>query len=324
MALATPTYTVYPYLNYDSTSWGWGPFLNIANVTYSLNATTGEMWDGAPSGGNPTGSPVVQTTANGIYSGRLVSASDMTYITTAKGSCGVTPCIGQSDVDLLANRLDSAGNPVNYSYYYWQTSSNTWDQMAYLLDGTTPVPFFAPLPVKFSIPNTTKYGINAGTNTFLQYGDFGDLYGIPNSCVDLRNNGDCVYSATLSSAGPGTCVLGTTYDYKCSTTITPPDKQYWAAEFSIPFDPTIGVVTATQTQGSIAQGTQYLVKALDKELRLSTVPKSICTVLGLDQPISVTKLPSSDQWKDPAANIGAKPVLNPVPAPRVIHGVKQY
>ena len=188
--------------------------------------------------------------------------------------------------------------------------------MAFLIDGATTLEFYPSLPVTFTVPSTTKYGYNAGRVVGLQYGDFGNLWGINNKCVDLRSNLDCVYYDPLIP----------TWDPTLSTTkvITPYDKRYWTAEYSIPYDETLGVVTTAIAQGSVAKGTKFLVKALEKESRLAKVPIGICTVQGLGQNISVDKLPSTDQWIDPSVSIGTKAILNPLPAPRVIHGVKQY
>lgn len=273
---------------------GWGPFAALVNQTYSLDPVTGNLLDGPIVSGSPTGSPVVNTTTSVVTSGKLVTATVMASIQTAKTAAAcISPCSSQSDVDLLTN-------PV---YYVWQTSSDSWSQMAFLFDGTKTVTFYPPLPVSFLVPNTTEYGNLAGSTVSLQYDEFGNLWGIPNECIDIITNTDCVFvgiTATLSA------------------------NQHWAPRFSIPFSTTDGVVTAGISQGTITQGMQFLVKALDKEIRLAPVPENICTVLGLTKPISIAKLPSSADWSDPRPMVGTKPVLDPVPAPQVIHGVKQY
>lgn len=282
---------------------GWGPFATLSNQSYSLDPASGNLLDSAPVSGNPSGNPVIQTTTTGaIYSGKMVTYSDMATILNLKSTCGTGgPCYSQSDVDLLTN-------PV---YYVWQTSPDSWDQMAFLTDPATSktVTFYPPLPVNFTVPNTAAYGSLAGSTVSLQYGDFGSLWGIPNKCVDLTSNTDCVFSGG---------------------TLTPPANQHWAPVFSIPFSTTDGIVTAAADQGAITdprritKGTQFLVKALDKEVRLAQVPVNICTALGLTKPITVSKLPSYADWSDPTPKLGSKPVLNPAPAPQVIDGVKQY
>lgn len=286
-------------------------------VSYTLNTTSYNLKDSALQ-------DVVQTQLNYIgQSGKMVKASDMTDITAAKvaaltctSGCSYT----QANIDILAGLADSSNGGqirTSYSYYKWFTSSYSWDQMAFLNNGTTILTFYPAIPVSFKIPNSTKYGDNANTTSLLYYGDFGNLWGIPYKCIDLRNNNDCIYAHWIS---------GTTYSYDqiAYPEITPYDKQYYSAEYSIPFDITSGVVTAAITQGNIIKGTQFLVKSLDKELRLNRVPIGVCEVQGLGQNISVGSLPSSTKWNDPSVIIGPKPVLTPIPAPRVIDGVKQY
>lgn len=279
----------------DFAGTGWGPFSVLDNQSYSLDPATGNLRDGAPVGSTPSGVPVVKTTSGAIYSGKLVTGTDMLLIKGIKPTCASAPCYSQSDIDLLTN-------PV---YYVWQSSPDSWDQMAFLTDQATnkQVTFYPPLPVSFAVPNTSTYGSLAGSTVTLQYGDFGDLWGIPNKCVDLTTNTDCVFSPAPSP--------------------TLSANQHWAPKFSIPFNTTEGFVTVGQAQGAIAAG-NYLVKALDKEIRLAEVPGVVCQALGLTKPITISKLPSSADWIDPRPLLGTKPVLNPIPAPQVIDGVKQY
>lgn len=297
----------------------WATFSALNNYSYTLDVASGNMLDAT----NAAVANTIDSTSR--YTGRLVTNTDILYIGTQK-SCASVSC-SQSDVDLLSNRLDTGGNPVPYSYYVWQTSTNYWDQMAFLYTGTdttNTVNFYAPLPVKFTVPNSTKYGTLAGSTTILQYDSFGSLWGIPNKCTDIRDNTDCVHSALLT-ATVGTCLIGTTYDPACSSAITPYASQRWTPSFSIPFSLTEGYVTADIDQlPLIAKDTQLLVKALDKEARLAKVNKNICTVLGLAEPAKLNKLASYADWINPEATVGTKTVLSPVPAPRVIHGVKQY
>lgn len=270
---------------------GWGPFASLVNYSYTLDAATGNLVDAALA-------PVVQTTTSTVYSGRLVTATDMAAIQATKTTlCGTGCTYSQSDIDLLASP----------TYYEWRTSSDSWNQMAFLNDGTNTVIFYPPLPVSFTVPSGTAYGNLAGSIISLEYGEFGNLWGIPNKCVDASTNLDCVF------------------DDPITTTINEATvNQRWTPQFSIPFDTTTGVVTSSVTQGTTTAGTQFLVKALDKEIRLSQVNKNLCLVLGLTEPVTIKRLATYSDWIDPIANSGDKTALNPVPAPRVIHGVKQY
>jgi hypothetical protein len=89
------------------------------------------------------------------------------------------------------------------------------------------------------------------------------------------------------------------------------------------------------TPSYVAQGTTYLVKALDKEVRLGKVAATLCTDpapagagLALPGTGSVT-LPDNTSWNDPSlasssTYVGVKPTFTTPPAPQVIHGVKMY
>jgi hypothetical protein len=254
-------------------------------VPYTLDITSGNMIHSS--------GPVVSTVSQ-FTSGKLLDDAGMSAINTAK--CG-GPCTSynQDDVNLAA------------SYYVWETGPNSYNQMSFLYTGTdttNTVLFYPPLPVSFVVPNTSKYGTLAGSTVSLQYGEFGSLWGIPNKCIDITNNTDCVFGGgTPTSSG----------------------NQRWTPNFSIPFSLTEGYVTAGITQGTlVTQGTQFWVKALDKEVRLAKVNNNICTALGLNDAVRITKLATSADWLDPSSKVGTKTVLNPMPAPRVIHGVKQY
>lgn len=288
---------------------GWAPVNSVAFVSYTLDGTTGNLVDGT---GQVTGQVVstatTGTNANGVRSGRLITPADKLLLIAAKeasGFCGATgagACNGaptpgkgfnQGDVDLLT---------VGSSYYVWETGGQPWNQLAILMNGTTPVTFDPPLQVSFAVPSATaadlaKYGSFAGANISLQYGGFGDLWGIPNECIDVTTNTACDFTPTIGTAQ---------------------NNMRWTSKFTIPFDTTNGVVTAN------AGATTYYVKPLDKEVRLANVLTSTCTTAGLTVPAtgSVT-LPAVTDWVDPAAtNVGTKPTVTD--APRVIHGVKQY
>lgn len=318
-AALTPPTGVSPFVHPETTpSSPVGLFSPL--VSYTLNTSTYNLKDAL-------NNDVVQSKLYDInQSGKMVTGTDMADITSARGCVGSCTTYSQANIDILAGLIDSTTGLVrtSYTYYRWTPSPYSWGQMTFLNDGTNTLTFYPALPVSFKIPNTTNYADNANTTALLYYGDFGNLWGIPYKCIDLRNNSDCVYAhVTLVSAGPPP-VYSYSYDQTLYPEITPYDKQYYSAEYSIPFDTTNGRVTAAIAQGNIAKGTQFLVKSLDKELRLNRVPIGVCEVQGLGQNISVGTLPSSTKWNNPTITIGTKPVLNPVPAPRVIDGVKQY
>lgn len=277
---------------------GWTPV--TAFVNYTLNATSGNMVDAASADVVNTATSGVN--ANGVRSGRMVTAADLTAMISAKeasGVCGSTTAgacssvgYNQGDVDFL---------PVGSSFYVWETGANPWNQLAILMNGSTPVTFDPPLQVSYVVPTGAKYGSYQGATISLQYGGFGDLWGIPNECIDLVTNAACDFTQTAQ------------YQQQ---------NFRWTPNFSIPFDATgvNNVVTVSSTQGSVTAGTQYLAKPLDKEVRLANVS---CSTAGLSTSgLSNAGLPVVTDFVDPTASVGTKPTVTD--APKVIHGVKQY
>lgn len=178
-------------------------------------------------------------------------------------------------------------------YYQWETGANSHNQFAAVKDSSNEfVAFDAPLQVNYSVPNDAdKYREYAGQNIVLQYGGFGELWGIPGHCVSRATN------EVVSCDG---------------------GESRYVAAFTIPMDATVGRVT---------EGTNtYLVKWLDREIRFARKDPSVCVAAGLELPTGIT-LPTAADLKDPSnpssdIYIGAKPVVDT--APRVIHGDVKY
>lgn len=268
---------------------GWTPVTTFVN--YTLNTTTGNLVDAAVA--DVVSTATTGTNSWGVRSGRMLTPTDATAMIAAKeasGLCG-TPNSGacatagynQGDVDLL---------PIGSSFYVWETGGQPWNQIAILKHPTTgvPVTFEAPLQVSFTVPAGAKYGNYQGATISMQYGGFGDLWGIPNQCVDITTNTACDFTQT------------TQYQQQ---------NFRWTPDFSIPAD---SVVTAN------GGATTYFVKALDKEIRLAKVS---CVTAGLSTSgLSNAGLPDATGWNNPTSSVGAKPVVTD--APKVIHGVKQY
>jgi hypothetical protein len=256
-------------------------------LSYTLNATTGNLTNGAAA-------PVVNLTATSQWSsafntqgsGKLIDATTFAAIVPAVG--------GQYTVADLG---------AVSTYYTWRSSTNSWDQLSMLMSGTTPVKFDPPLAVEFVVPANTAgtskpYGNYAGTTVQLNYNGFGDLQGIPSTCVDISTNAPCVFPAT-----------NTTY-------------YNWKPNFLIPFDGAgaatpVGKVTFTPTGGAL---TTYYVKPLNEEVRLSMVG-STCPAPGLSLPTTAPGLPQASGWTDPALGVAPTPANT---APRVIDGVVKY
>ena len=173
-------------------------------------------------------------------------------------------------------------------YYQWETGANSYSQFAAVKDSNNEfVAFDAPLQVTYTVPSGAAFGAYAGQSLVLQYGGFGDLWGIPGECVSRLTN------------APAPC---------------DDQNSRYVAAFAIPFDATLG---------HVSDGTHtYLVKWLDREIRFARKPLSQCTGASLDLPSGLT-LPTAADLKNPSdpdsdIYIGEKPTVTD--APRVIHG----
>jgi hypothetical protein len=279
---------------------GWNFGTGRAPYTYTLDATTGNLIDALGSPVVSTASTNSMTTGNygnnnmGIQSGRLAVLTDLTGNTAVTGR--TLPTVYASGTFL----------PVDFdqltTYYQWQTGGNNWNQLSMLYNGSTPVTFDPPLNVDFVVPTGAQYGSYAGAAFTLQYGGFGNLWGIPSTCIDISTNANCL-----------------------PNNATPQMLQRWTPQFSIPAGSSVTVST-----GQTGAGTSYLVKAMDKEVRLGSVSLSSCTAAALALPASGSvTLPPLGSWSDPSLStstnyVGVKPTFTTTPAPQVIQGVKMY
>ncbi len=213
---------------------------------------------------------------------------------------------------LFVNQTDATCNTTQFCdyavnsaavFYQWQTGPNSWDQFTAVKDSSgNYVHFDAPLQVNFTVPanasGNAPYGTYAGTSLVLQYGGFGNLWGIPGSCFSSTTN----------------------QPVDCST-----QGARYVSDFAIPYDPTAnpqkGVVTTTSNNVT----TTYLVKWLDREIRFAQKSLSVCTGQGLQT--TTATLPAASGLKDPSNStsdvyLGTKPTVTD--APRVIQGQVMY
>lgn len=177
-------------------------------------------------------------------------------------------------------------------YYQWETGPQPFNQFAAVKDANGQfVNFDAPLQVTFAVPQGAAYGQYAGQSIVLQYGGFGDLWGLPGICVSPSTNEEVP------------CDGG--------------DVRY-VPSFVIPHNLSQGVVTTN--------GTTYLVKWLEREIRFARKDLSVCSAAGLTTPVGDI-LPTSADLKNPSDSasdiyIGVRPSV--ASAPRVIHGEVKY
>jgi hypothetical protein len=177
-------------------------------------------------------------------------------------------------------------------YYQWETGPNQYNQFAAVKNGSgTFVNLDPPLQVNFQVPQGAAYGQYAGQSIVLQYGGFGELWGLPGICVSPQTNQEVA------------CDGG---------------EVRYVPSFVIPHDATTGRVT---TNGNI-----YLVKWLEREIRFARKNLAVCDGAGLTVSSGLT-LPTALDLKnpsDPASDIyiGVRPTVTA--APRVIHGEVKY
>ena len=218
----------------------------------------------------PQGSMYAQ---NGINTGRLFDAA----FTNAN-------CPGT----MPAGSVCEPANPL--SYYTWVTGTQQWQQSLWL--STTAgavVAFDAPQNVSYTVPNDPAvYGSYAGVPILLQFNGFGNLYGIPGSCVDPITNAKV------------DCTQNTRY----------------VPLFSIPDGALMDLPKPSTTK--------LIVKALNAELRLKTLGPSAASACASMNLATVT--PPTGGTHDPGNSadvyyIGVKPAVTA--APKVIDGVVQ-
>lgn len=224
----------------------------------------------------------VATTTNswGVMSGALFDKEILNQINPATGK----PYL-QCDWMNQAGGYDICGYkawsdlPV---FYTWETGPDSWNQFSALKDGTGAfLTFEPPLQVKY-VHNKAPY---ADATFMLEYSGFGNLQGIPGKCVDMD----------------------TGLEAQCAND---PGIRYVPA-FVIPPKQADGTLTKVTVDS-----TEYLVKPLELEQRMSKVDVGDCSALSVT-PYALPDL--ATEWTDPA--IGTEPVVTSAPA--VIGGVVQ-
>ncbi len=268
------------YQDVDGSAFNFRPVPNASVVQYSFS--NGVMQQGASSVDASASNNLNNSQFRwGVYSGSLFDVSDLADVQCDSSG---NPSPGGSHVcGFLVGDLNTV--------YQYETGPNPWNQYVGLtpVGSSTPVVFDAPKTFTFAITenNTTLSGTDTlvGSSIVLDYQGFGQLHGIPGSCVNPANN------------EKGACD---------STTFT-----RYVPQFSI-------------QDGAIVNDGQndYFVKYLDREVRLRNVAASTCTGLGLSLPLS-TALPSpaTVNIKTLVGAVGDS--VNQPSTPSVIHGVIQ-
>lgn len=232
------------------------------------------------SGGNVDASSVSRNNMSmfqgGLSSGSLIATADLGSV-----RCDSNGAPNGSGDHLCPALADSA--EVTYQ---WETGPNPWNQYF----GATGVTIDPPKPLAFAATMDNIRAIDkskyAGTTLQLQFNGFGELQGIPGSCVDPDTN------------APVRCNQDTR----------------WV--------PALDIVDGSVVTGG---GSSYYVKFLERELRLTRLTGSADTSckLALALPSGSLTLPTSSSITvNPVTANGPAPTLTTA-TPAVIDGILQ-
>ena len=166
-----------PFANGTDAQWFSAPGAGNT-VSYTFGAAGLVDGNGAPvvleqASQYPSNSMYVQ---NGVQTGWLVEAA-LSNANCPAGTPGSTLC--------------QPANPT--TYYTWQTGPNQWNQSLWLTQGGNVVPFDPPQNIAYTVPTGAAYGSYSGLPILLQFNGFGNLQGIPGTCVNPTDNSpvDC-------------------------------------------------------------------------------------------------------------------------------------
>lgn len=264
-----------PFANGTDTQWFSAPD-SAHTVTYTFGGSGLQDATSAPVTWEtpPSASPYAQ---NGLQTGWLLDSA----LTNANCPAG--------GPDSMAGNLCEPANPA--TYYTWQTGANQWNQSLWLTTAGNVVPFDPPQNIAYTVPTGAAYGSYSGLPILLQFDGFGNLEGIPGSCVNPINN--AVVDCSTSGAS-------------------------YIPSFSIP-DGT----TMTLPSLSGATTTPLIVKALNGQILLKSLGSgaaacSSMTLTPLALPSGGTHDPSNSTDTD---YLGTMPTVTA--APKVIDGVLQ-
>ncbi|WP_370264311.1 hypothetical protein [Limnobacter sp.] len=284
-----------------------GSALNDPSTVYQ--AVNGQQVNYSPVPINPGGGaapPVQYSFSGGVMQqgGSAVDASSSNGLSNSQFRWGVYS--GQMFLasDASSVRCDANGqaNPTGTHYcgrqvanldevYQYETGPNTWNQYQGLVPvgSTTPITFDPPKKFNFvvSTSNTTLPANDPliGSTVVLEYQGFGNLHGIPGTCVDPGTN-------EAVQCGPNTRYV-----------------------------PKFSIVDGTEL---VDGNTSYFVKYLDREVRFGRVAEATCTgapnSLSLPLGLSLPSAPTNNV-KTLVGSVGANPSSSLKPS--VIHGVVQ-
>jgi len=268
--------------NIDETNQTWG---NTA-YTYVFDANTMTMYKDSVSSANSVAYPS-NGTSWGVWTGAMVPASAIAN----------DPTLVQCDWDpneTCGWQLESNAEV----FYRWESGKESWNKLVALEDGNGVVSFDQPLSIKY------EHAAN-GKTYMLEYGGFGDLWGIPEQCFEGET--------------------GT--EINCPWNDPDYTGEYggeWLQvrnQFSIPAGS-----NATYKDDS-ANSVEVVIKALEEEHYLRPVDVANCTNSGLSIVDYTSQFVSLDNWVDPVGDnlMGQVPDVSELesggkPVPAIIDG----
>lgn len=222
--------------------------------------------------------------AHGLQSGRLIDLnSDYSALRCSSGA-GYTQ--NNSGDSICPWMVENA--PV---YYTYETGPNPYNQYMSLSRNGTAVTFDP--PITFSLTTSTSNTTLKTGNTLLgsviqlQYNGFGELQGVPGTCINMSNN-QPIACGQANNTNP----------------------VRWVPAFSIK--------DGTEL---VKAGTSYYVRYLDRELRFAKVADSDCSSLNTAYTTALNATLPSAPTLDARSNNGLSPTLTD--APKVVDGVVQ-
>ena len=276
-AFATGDASTSPFGNNTGTQWFGAPAANTVSYTFDRG--------GLEESTSGTAVPMVLEHASQYPSGSMFAQNGISTGHLFEAALAATNCPSDNN-QYPSGTVCEPANPA--TYYTWQTGPQQWNQSLWLTAGASVVAFDPPQNISYAVPSGSAYGSYAGLPILLQFNGFGNLSGIPGSCVNPVNN--------------------VTVD--CST----PNTRF-VPSFSIPDGATMTLPNPS---------TPLIVKALSAELRLknlgnsATSPCSSMNLVAQTLPSGGTHDPSSSADSE---YLGAKPAVSS--APKVIDGVVQ-
>lgn len=280
-------------LNYGrqtSSTWYQGPIATGSAVSYTFNAS-GMMIE-AGSGTSVDASGMNNLSGRnewGLHTRDLIVDSPAVKCDSSGGNSAATHyCLD------LIQKADVT--------YEWETGPNNWNQLSSLAPSGGSAITFSP-PIKLvgtmsSVNSTLAAGDSRlGSKVYFDYPGFGDLWGIPGSCYDSRDNSSVVCGDPNHWAN----------------SLEERRYQRYAPDYSLKKG---AVVT------SLDGRTNYFVKPLDQEIRFRKVATNVCTSAGLSLPTTAPTA-SASTAADPRTTIGATAPTPASSVPAVIHGVVQ-